>query len=232
MNPKKEFTRFAKNYQSLSTIQQKIAKELISKVSKNKKTILDIGCGNGNIYNQINWQLDNFYGIDISKEMCKLHPKKDNIHIKEANFDNIEIYDFYKNKNIDIITSSSALQWSKNIENIFHTLPSISPNLSISIFTSNSLKELLDAINVKSFLFDKDYILKLIQKTYDIKISTKTYKKEFESTRDLLAFIKKSGISGGVKRANISDIKKVIRDDKIKVANFEVLFIDSNTKSI
>ena len=226
MNPKKEFTRFAKNYQFLSTIQQEIAKELISKVSKTSKNILDIGCGNGNIYNQINWQLDNFYGIDISKEMCKLHTKNKYTHIQEADFDKLEVYDFYKNKNIDIITSSSALQWSKNIENIFNILPSISPNLSISIFTNNSLKQLLDTINIKSFLFDKDYILNLIQKTYEIKISTKTYNKAFESTRDLLSFIKQSGISGGVKRANISNIKKMILDDKIKIAKFEVLFLE------
>ena len=228
MNPKKEFTRFAENYQHLSTIQQKIAKELISKVSKNTKTILDIGCGNGNLYNQISWEMDSFYGIDISKKMCELHPNKENIYIKEASFDDIEIYDFYRNKNIDIIISSSSLQWSQNIENIFKTLPLISPNISLSIFTNNSLKALLDGLNLKSFLLDESYIIKLIQEKYNVITHTKTYKKSFKTTRDLLSFIKQSGISGGVKRAKISDIKKVIQENKIKEASFEVLFIKSN----
>ena len=232
MNPKKEFTRFAENYQHLSNIQQEIAKELISKVDKTTKNILDIGCGNGNIYNQINWSLSSFYGIDISKEMCKLHPKKDNIIIKEANFDDIKIYNSYKNKNIDLIISSSALQWSKNIENILQILPSISNNISFSIFTNNSLNELLNELNLKSFLPEVSHIISLIKKDYDIKTYTKTYKQDFKTTKDLLSFIKKSGISGGVKRVNISDIKRVVQENKIKVASFEVLFINGNLSNI
>jgi malonyl-CoA O-methyltransferase len=228
MNPKKEFTRFAKNYQYLSTIQQEIAKELISNISKTKKNILDIGCGNGNIYNQIKWQLNSFYGIDISQKMCKLHPQKENIYIKEANFDNIEIYNFYKNKNIDLITSSSSLQWSKNIENIFQILPSISHNISLSIFTNNSLKDLLDELSLPSFLIEKDNIINLIQKTYNIKTYTKIYTQYFKTTRDLLVFIKQSGISGGMQRTKVSNIKRIILDNKIKKASFEVLFITSH----
>ncbi len=225
MNPKKEFTRFAISYQYLSNIQQEIAKELISNVPKDTENILDIGCGNGNIYNQISWNLSSFYGIDISKEMCKLHPKKENIIIKEANFDDIEIYDFYRGKNIDMIISSSALQWSQNIENIFNAIPSISNNISFSIFTNNSLKSLLNALNIKSFLLDTNNIINLLKKTYKIKTYTKTYKKSFKNTKDLLSFIKKSGISGGVKRVNISDIKRLVQENAIKIANFEVLFI-------
>jgi len=229
MNPKKEFTRFAKHYQYLSNIQQKIAKELINEVDKTTKNILDIGCGNGNIYNQIDWNLSSFYGIDISKEMCKLHPKKENIFIKEANFDDIKIYDFYKNKNIDLIVSSSALQWSRNIDNVLNILPSISNNIAFSIFTNNSLNELLNELSLKSFLLDVHHIVNILKKKYKIKTYIKTYKQDFETTKELLSFIKKSGISGGDKRVNISDIKRITRENKIKSASFEVLFIRGST---
>ena len=142
LSPKKEFSRFSTNYQHLSTIQQKIAKELITQTQKRyqkKSTLLDIGCGNGNIFKQIDWNIKNFYGIDISHNMCKLHPKDKHIHIKESNFDNIEIFNEYKDKNIDIIISSSALQWSNNLNNVFKEISKISKQIAISIFTNKSL---------------------------------------------------------------------------------------------
>lgn len=222
---KKEFTRFATNYQDISDIQKQVAKYLISKVAKNNKTILDIGCGSGNIYNHITWDLDFFYGIDFSQKMCDLHNKANNIQIKQYNFDDIKVYDYYKNKNIDIILSSSALQWSNNLDNVLKSLRCISDKIAFSIFTDMTFKKLLDRLNVKSFLSDKQSIKKQLEKYFNVKIQIKNYKKKFDSTKDLIRFIKTSGISGGIKRASVSSIKALIYENDIKELEWEVLFI-------
>ena len=60
MNPVKEFSRFAEDYQSYKIIQSRVAKELVALVDSKPKNILDIGAGSGEIYKNIDWEFDRF----------------------------------------------------------------------------------------------------------------------------------------------------------------------------
>ena len=54
----KEFSRQAHSYTQTNIIQKKVATHLISKIKNSPKKILDLGCGSGDIYNKIDWELD------------------------------------------------------------------------------------------------------------------------------------------------------------------------------
>lgn len=50
--------------------------------------------------------------------MCQLHPKAKNVEVKCFDFDSDEFFEDYKNDNFDLVLSSSALQWSKDLSKI------------------------------------------------------------------------------------------------------------------
>jgi len=224
-NHKKEFSRFAKGYKTLSNIQNEVTKTLIQKVKHKNDIILDIGCGYGSIYNHINWKIKYLFAIDISKDMCDLHTKALNIEVMQLDFDDKETYKLLKDKNINLILSSSALQWSNNLDNIFKNISTISPNIAISIFTNNSLQDLLNTLNIKSSLPSLEQIKSKISKYFKVSYDVKTYNKSFKSTLEMLRFIKQSGISGGIKKSNVKDIRKIINEDKIRDIEFEVCYL-------
>ena len=56
----KEFSKNAKNYSRYNIVQKKVAKKLISKIKNNPKNILDLGCGTGELYKLIDWNIEKF----------------------------------------------------------------------------------------------------------------------------------------------------------------------------
>ncbi len=118
MNIIKEFSRFANSYGSLNLIQKNVAYELISMLDKKYyDTILDIGSGNGAIFNILlkkDISFNNFIALDFSKEMLDLHPSSSKVKKLYLDFNSIDC--FNKLSSYDLVISSSALQWSRNLD--------------------------------------------------------------------------------------------------------------------
>jgi malonyl-CoA O-methyltransferase len=232
LSHKNEFSRFAETYIDSNYIQKQVAKHLISMCKGTPKTILDLGCGGGEIYKNIHWDIDSFVGIDSSKEMCKLHPKDKKVCIFEGDFDDNNLFlDLKKDNLFDLVISSSSLQWSKNLKQLINNISMLSDNILLSIFTSSSFSIIHNELSIKSPLYSETTIIDSIKSYLSItKKQINTYKLTFNSTKELMSYIKHTGISGGIKLTNISDIVKLIKDNKIRILNFEVIYIKAKKK--
>ncbi len=229
MNIAKEFSRFATSYNEINIIQKEVAYKLVKYLKfSHYNSVLDLGCGGGEVYKNLikeKISIDKFVGVDISNEMLKIHPKSQNIELICSNFENIKIFNKY-----DIVVSSSALQWSKDLNSTLLKITKLSDNFIFAIFTSNTFKTLHQVANIKSPIYSKDYLIKNINKYFNAKYETISYKLEFENTYKMLEYIKKSGVSSGEKKLSFKEIKNLIKSYPLNYLEFEVLFVKCSLK--
>jgi malonyl-CoA O-methyltransferase len=223
----KEFSKYANCYDQFNIIQKKVAKELLSKIPhKNYHLVVDLGSGNGTIYKGIDNQFtfDDFFALDNSKEMLSLHP--DDKKVTKLNYDfNTQILSDINIQTIDLLISSSSLQWCNDLDYTIGNIVSNSQSIALAIFTNNTFKSLHKTASIKSPITSKEYILNSLskqKKVFDIEI--KEYKLYFESKQDIFKYIKQSGVSGGDRRLSYKQTKKLIEDYPYNFLEFEVVF--------
>jgi len=221
-----EFEKHAKEYDSFAVVQKKVAKELMSRVDFKPKNILDIGCGTGEVYKNISWDIDRFVGVDSSATMCQLHPKSDKIEIICADFESENFKDkIKKGLPFDLVVSSSSLQWAQEIDLTLKFYSSLSDKIAFSIFTNGTFKDIYKTTKRKSFLPSFDSIYSLSKSIKNFQIERKIYKIEFEDNISMLRYIKNSGIGGGNKVLNYKEIKYLLYSYIHTCLEFEVAFI-------
>ena len=126
MNSKhiKEFSRHAYHYGEYTIVQKEVARYLVQGVHSHPRSIVDLGCGCGEIYRNITWEMDAFIGVDSSQEMISLHPTCKEVSIINTDFESLHVRQklqpFY-----DLMISSSALQWSKDIEKMIEWITNL-----------------------------------------------------------------------------------------------------------
>ena len=229
MNVIEEFSRFANLYETHNIIQQQVAKKLVDMIEyRDYKRILDIGCGSGSIYKNITKTTINFEEFivaDLSEEMLEIHPSSDKITKISLDFNDIDSFKAIGDKQYDMVISSSALQWSQDLDMTLKEISKLSNNFYFAFFTSNTFKTLHKIAGVKSPIYSQDFIKKYINRYYNASFELVTYKLDFDSVYDMLRYIKRSGVSGGKKQLNYKEIKQVIEDYPLDYLEFEVLFI-------
>jgi len=229
MNVIEEFSRFANLYETHNIIQQQVAKKLVDMIEyKNYKRILDIGCGSGSIYKNIiqsSIKFEEFVVADLSNEMLDIHPSSSKLEKIYFDFNDINSFEYIKDKQYNIVISSSALQWSQDLDMTLKEISQLSNNFYFAFFTSNTFKTLHKVAGVKSPIYSKYFIKKYINKYYDASFELINYQLDFDSVYDMLRYIKQSGVSGGKKQLSYKEIKQVIADYPLDYLEFEVLFI-------
>jgi malonyl-CoA O-methyltransferase len=230
MSVKNEFSKYANQYQSHNIIQQICAKSLVRELKSKPKKILELGCGSGQVYNHIDWSLDYYKAIDFSASMCELHPKAKNIEVKCFDFDTKEFLDEIKNNDYDVVLSSSALQWSKDLSKIVKHLSNITNEINAVLFTSNTFKTIQDITARKSPILDENSIKEAFSKYFVCDYETINYKLEFNNKKELFDYIKKSGVSGGNSTLDFKDAKKLYKEYKLNYLEFEVIFVKTISK--
>lgn len=202
----KNFSRAAKNYSELATIQNLVAEKLVKMCDNfitNNSTIIDLGCGTGflrkNILKEKNPQI---FECDLSANMlgnaiCKT---ENNLKI-QCDFNQLP---FAKNS-FDIVISSFSLQWIEDFPQFFKDIYKIlkpSGKLIFAIPTQESLKELkYNQIFHFNKLPEAD-LLRLLSKKHlfqEIDFYQDTLKQSFDSPISAIKFIKNIG-------ANYSEI--------------------------
>ena len=148
-----EFDRFALTYQETCDLQKEIANDLLSPLQKHYKCVLDLGSGSGAVCHHFKGNYDAFIGIDASLSMCNLHPKGTNIAVIHGDFDE-EKWDQGKidTSLVDLITSASSLQWSKDPERLISRMQHSNADVAIAVFTSETFKDLHQMVGYDSFL--------------------------------------------------------------------------------
>ena len=227
----KEFSRFAHSYDGYNIIQKKVAEELIAQLPLKKyDKIIDIGCGSGVIYNCLTHTgviFNTFIALDSSDNMLTIHPTSDKIEKYCIDFDDSNAFNNLGINNQNLLLSSSALQWSQDLETLMIKLSILSKQVHFSIFTSNTFKTLHQTANIESPIYPIQTLKNIIRKHYDAHFEIRTYKLYFDDTREMLKYIKKSGVSGGEKQLGYTQTKELMTKYPLDYLEFEVLFVST-----
>ena len=225
LQAEKEFSKNASSYNEYNIIQKEVAKKVVSLVENSPKKVLDLGCGSGEIYKLIDWDIDEFIAVDISYEMCKLHPKNSKINVINANYEDDNLFKKLKQKKFDIVISSSSLQWCSNLDDIVKKISLLSNNCVVSIFCDKTFKTIYELSTLKSFLPSRDKVLESFKKYFTVDYSIENYKLFFPDNISKFRYIKKSGVSGGKRRLGFKQTKDLIKNYPLDYLEFEVIFI-------
>ncbi len=221
MSIKNQFSKYAKDYDDNNIIQRIVSKALIRECTTKPKKILELGCGSGQIFRHISWDIEYYKAIDFSASMCKLHPKGNNIEVKCFDFDSDKFYDDIKTEKYDMVFSSSAMQWSKNLPLLINRLLTVSPNIKAVLFTSNTFKTIYNITQQKPPILSLEDIQNSFPQNTVFEIFE--YKLEFKTKKELFRYIKNSGVKGDIK-LNYKDAKKLYKEYPYLYLEFEVVF--------
>lgn len=230
MSVKNQFSKYAKEYNNFNIIQQIAAKALVRDIKNKPKRILEIGCGSGQVYKYITWEIEKYDAIDFSPSMCELHPRNSKIEINCFDFDSKEFQNFLKNREFDIILSSSAMQWSKDLEKLISILSNTTNEINAVLFTSNTFKSIQKITGNKSPILSLDEIKNAFSKSFNCEFEVHNYNLEFENKKYLFDYIKKSGVSGGSSNLDFKMAKKLYKEYNLNYLEFEVIFVKTVSK--
>lgn len=222
-----EFSKHALEYDKYNVIQNRVIQKLLSLVNNKPLNILDLGCGNGSLCKAIDWNYEHFTGVDFAPGMLELHPKSKNIEAVYGDFNDKTLFENLLTCQYDYIFSASALQWAEDLDMVFKNIKNLNAPIALAIFTSNTFKTLNETASITSLLRSADEVNELQKKYFDGEFEVINYKLEFESTRDMFKYIKKSGVSGARKVLSYKESKKLLNEYPVNYLEFEVIFIYS-----
>jgi malonyl-CoA O-methyltransferase len=229
MNAVREFTRFAASYGRYNIIQKYAAEKLVGWIkTRNLGTVLDVGCGEGEIYRQIvkkGLPFDYFIATDLSEKMLELHPAKKNVQCLRADFNSDKFAVKLRDISIDTLISSSALQWSSDLFQTAEQLSSLGARTYVSLFTDGTFETLLGMAGVESPVLAAEKVEKILSCFFEIRKSEKVSSRlEFASVREMFRYIKKSGVSGGEARLDYRRAKNLLETYPLDYLEFELFF--------
>ncbi len=230
MTVKNQFSKYANEYNSYNIIQQIVSKALVREVASKPKRILELGCGSGQVYSQINWDFKYYKATDFSSAMCDIHPKNKNLDILCFDFDSDEFWENIKSEKYDLVLSSSAMQWSKDLPLLVSRLLSVSNEINAALFTSNTFKTIQNLTSKSSPILDVDFIKETFNKYSDCEFEVINYNLEFDSKKKMFDYIKNSGVSGD-SNLSFKEAKYLYKNYNLNYLEFEVIFIKAFSKS-
>jgi len=231
MSVKKQFSKYANQYNNHNIIQQIVAKSIVRDIKSQPKRILELGCGSGQIYKNITWDIDYYKAIDFSDSMCELHPKAPNVKVECHDFDNSSFHESIKDEKFDLVISASALQWSKDLGKIVKRLTTITSEINAVLFTSNTFKTIQNITNTKSPILSLTEIKEAFSLHCDCEFEVYNYNLEFDNKKELFDYIKKSGVSGANSKLSYRDSKLLLQKYDLNYLEFEVIFVKAFSKS-
>jgi malonyl-CoA O-methyltransferase len=220
-----QFSKHASEYNSYNIIQQIVSKALVRELTFQPKRILELGCGSGQVFKNIDFDFDYYKAIDFSQEMCDIHPQNTKLDVLCLNFDTPEFHKNLENEKYDLVLSSSSLQWSQNLTKILNTLSTVSDNINMVLFSSNTFKTIFELTNTDSPILDLNNIKKSFDKFYRCEYEVLNYKIEFKTKKELFNYIKNSGVSGDKKTLSFEQSKHLYKNYNLGYLEFEVVFI-------
>lgn len=216
---KMNFERFATNYQNEAVVQKEIAKYLATKIQE-KNSVLDLGSGNGALFDSLYTKPKSFFALDMSQKMLDLHTKTDSVFLINDSFDNENFWQ--KLKNIDLITSCGALQWSTDIEKVIFNISKKTQNVALAIFSDNTLASIRSITKQDTFLPNYEQLNMLCNKYFDsVNCEKINYRLYFENKSKMFKHLKLTGVHFG-ERLDFKIAKKLHQEYKLDYLEFEV----------
>jgi malonyl-CoA O-methyltransferase len=227
MKVQTQFSRHADHYGHYNVIQRQVVKKLLGDLETEPEYILDLGCGEGALYEALPWKPKYFIGVDFAPGMLELHPKKEGVECVYGDFDDPGLFEHLQYISFDHIFSASALQWSHDLEHTFANIASLNAPVSFAIFTSNTFKSLFKTASVDPVLRSVEEVKALAELHFNADYELVNYTLGFDSVREMFRYIKRSGVSGGRSVLSYKDTKRLMREYPFDYLEFEVLFIRS-----
>jgi len=228
-----EFSRFAESYGRHNLIQTEVAKRLVSLLpEKRYGSILDLGCGSGALYRHLKDRqivYEHMTAMDISAEMLRLHPRESRLALVEGNFGTNDFIPRLPRRRYDLLLSSSALQWSADLERTFSLLPLLSERHYLAIFTAGTFRSLHDYLGIASPIRTEESVREIAGRYLDLTFETVRYTLEFDTVYGMLRYIKESGVSGGERRISYREARELLNRYEGRHLEFEVLFAYSKS---
>jgi len=222
-----EFSKYAAHYGTYNIIQNQVAAKLLQNVTSEPRRILDLGCGEGALCKKISWEYESFVGVDFAENMLSLHPKAENIELIYGDFNDDTLFEKLGMYDFDMILSSSAMQWSDDLDALFSKLHAMQTPFAISLFTANTFKTLHATAGIEPLLRSSDQVAALCEKYFKVDTEIVDYRLSFESVRQMFRYIKKSGVSGSRKVLGFKETKRLMEEYPLDYLEFEVLFLTS-----
>ena len=220
----KEFSKNAHSYDDYTALQQEIARYLLSHITTQPQTVLDLGCGSGAVFKNLPWDVAHFTGVDSASGMCELHPKNEKVKILCHDFESPTLFS-QLTPPYDLLISSSALQWARDLETLMAHMSLTCKEGAFAIFTDKTFEMIYTMSGLSSFLPNANTLVSLFQKQFTCKHEVKTYRLFFEDNPSKFRYIKKSGVSGGKRRLSVAQTKALIQNYPLDYLEFEVLFV-------
>ncbi len=214
----KSFDRFAHTYGEYNVIQKRLIKKYLPFL---KKRVVDLGCGSEGLCKYRDFEF--YLGIDKSPQMLKRNPCNTlllDFNTKKC-FEEIKKYDFTQ------IVSFSALQWAKDLDFVFKEIKNLNKDFLLVLFTSNTFKKLHTFLNVNSPIYSKEEILKSAE-VLEPEVEVLKYEMSFSSAKEMLEYIKFSGVKGNV-FVNPLRLKKFLREFPFDSLEFEIIVLRKNS---
>lgn len=220
----RQFDRFAHSYDRHNNIQTQVARTLVQSIPSRPAIVADLGCGNGLVYKNIDWDLQSFFAVDMAPAMLQSHPEAPCVIKHCANFDDPELYAWLGTHPVEMLISASSLQWSRNIDACFNAISLLNIPAALAIFTAGTFQTLHATAGISSPIYPAQKVLDAADKHLRAETTLHRYKLHFDSTRAMLRHIKQSGVSGGKKKMEYAQLQKVLHEYPLTYLEFEVLF--------
>jgi len=225
MRVREEFSRYAAEYGKYNVIQAKVAQKLIDDTEDEPQKILDLGCGNGTLFSLIDWPIESYTGVDFSEEMLSHHPRTPKTNLICGDFNVPALFETLSEQHYDRIFSASALQWSNDLGNVFASVAALNIPVSFALFTSGTFKTLYDTAGLGPILNSAEEMIRIAERYFDADYEIVRYVLQFQNVREMLRYIKRSGVSGGRRVLSVARTKALMLEYPLDYLEFEVLFI-------
>jgi len=232
-NAIQEFSRYAHEYDTYNVIQAEVAASLVEQLpSRHFESILDMGCGSGEVYKNLQkhqLSFDHFIALDSSQEMLDIHPTDKRVEKIRADFNRSETFEKFSLEAESLFLSSSALQWSIDLDFTLFEISKKATDAYLAIFTSNTFKTMHHTAHIDSPIYSAETLKSTISKYYEATYELREYKLHFRSVREMFNYIKKSGVSGGDKQLTYKQTKELMQKYPLDHLEFEVLFVEAKS---
>ena len=220
-----EFNKNAKTYRQNSALQRQVARELVGNITRRGKHILDLGAGDGAVFEAIDWQCESFLALEAAPNMLDLHPAAPEVMKLQRDFNQA---DFLKNlPHFDLLISSASLQWAQDLRKTLVQIAAATDNVALSIFTDKTFASLRKFAKTPLELPNAGDVIKTCKDLFNAKTFVKNYELIFSSARELFAYIKKTGVSGGARGLNFVQTKDLLLNYRSTRLEVEVVFVVS-----
>lgn len=216
------FSRHFGEYDNYSSVQKKVAENLVNYIKKNKiseneiQSIFEIGCGTG------------IFTRKYIKEFTALKSLTLNDRFDVRTYIDGLAYNKFMEGDIlnidlpqsDLVLSSSVFQWIYDMDKLFENIKNSTKKLCFSTYISGNLIEIKDHFGISLDYKSLEELEEITKKYFkEISFYRETIKLDFESPIDLLRHLKYTGVTG-LQKPSVNNV----RSFKSKILTYEVAY--------